>query len=231
MPSKFSPELMDRILQASKIPQTPVSLKQMVQFGRKPSPQVLFRGGEFLKYELPIRLAHRVIELSNLPHELSKMPSVVKVRDWYSQSFQELVALQKGNEPNPATYYSTDTCDLDASALTRSNLEFIKVIDKIKKRHAPTTQKIATGVMELKQHWRKNNSPLYPGSFNDAGKFLILYQGSPILPLPTAIQSFLDNFYMSRIGIRMLIGQHIAVSQVDQPTDYVGIICTKTRYS
>lgn len=33
---------------------------------------------------------------------------------------------------------------------------------------------------------------------------------------------------MSRIGIRMLIGQHIAVSAKDQPKDYVGIICTKT---
>lgn len=221
---------MDRILQASKIPQTPVSLKQMVQFGRKPSPQVLYRGGEFLKYELPIRLAHRVIELSNLPHELSKMPSVVQVRDWYSQSFQELVALQKGNDPNPKTYYSTDKSDLDASKMLKSNRDFIEIIDKIKKRHAPTTQKIATGVMELKEHWRKNNSPLYPGSFNDAGITKFNHQGSPILPLPTAIQSFLDNFYMSRIGIRMLIGQHIAVSEVDQPRDYVGIICTKTRY-
>ncbi len=36
---------------------------------------------------------------------------------------------------------------------------------------------------------------------------------------------------MSRIGIRMLIGQHISVSSQDQPADYVGIICTKTRYT
>jgi hypothetical protein len=40
------------------------------------------------KDELPIRLAHRVVELDNLPDNLSKMPSVIKVKNWYAQSFQ-----------------------------------------------------------------------------------------------------------------------------------------------
>lgn len=45
------------------------------------------------------------------------------------------------------------------------------------------------------------------------------------------IQAFLDRFYMSRIGIRMLIGQHIALTDQRQRSDpnYVGIICTKTN--
>jgi hypothetical protein len=38
--------------------------------------------------ELPIRIAHRVKELDNLPHNLSEMPSIVKVRNWYAQSFE-----------------------------------------------------------------------------------------------------------------------------------------------
>lgn len=52
--------------------------------------------------------------------------------------------------------------------------------------------------------------------------------GQP-LPLPSSVQSFLDRFYLSRIGIRMLIGQHVAISStaISKP-DYVGIICTKT---
>jgi pyruvate dehydrogenase kinase 2/3/4 len=32
------------------------------------------------------------------------------------------------------------------------------------------------------------------------------------LQIDSNIQSFLDRFYMSRIGIRMLIGQHIALT-------------------
>lgn len=45
------------------------------------------------------------------------------------------------------------------------------------------------------------------------------------------IQAFLDRFYMSRIGIRMLIGQHIALTDQGKNPDpnYVGIICTKTN--
>lgn len=45
------------------------------------------------------------------------------------------------------------------------------------------------------------------------------------------IQAFLDRFYMSRIGIRMLIGQHIALQDQRGNNDpnYVGIICTETN--
>ncbi len=43
------------------------------------------------------------------------------------------------------------------------------------------------------------------------------------------IQQFLDRFYLSRIGIRMLIGQHIALTSEPPRKDYVGIICTKAN--
>ena len=38
-----------------------------------------------------MRLAHRVVELETLPHDLSKMPSILKVKEWYEQSFEELI--------------------------------------------------------------------------------------------------------------------------------------------
>lgn len=60
----------------------------MVQFGAKPSTGTLFRASQFLSEELPIRLAHRVQELENLPDGLNEMPSIMKVRDWYAQSFE-----------------------------------------------------------------------------------------------------------------------------------------------
>lgn len=49
--------------------------------------------------ELPIRLAHRVKELDELPNNLSKMPSIIKVKDWYAQSFQDLIELQTPQIP------------------------------------------------------------------------------------------------------------------------------------
>lgn len=60
----------------------------MVQFGERPSTGTLFRASQFLSEELPIRLAHRVQELSDLPDGLNEMPSIGRVRDWYAQSFE-----------------------------------------------------------------------------------------------------------------------------------------------
>ena len=102
---------MDTIRHYASFPATGVSLRQMVQFGEKPStgehcpspsrcprpgayssavalPGTLFRASQFLAEELPIRLAHRVQELETLPDGLNEMPSVKKVADWYAQSFE-----------------------------------------------------------------------------------------------------------------------------------------------
>lgn len=46
------------------------------------------------------------------------------------------------------------------------------------------------------------------------------------------IQTFMDQVYMSRIGIRVLIGQHVALmnsSLTDSNGDYSGIICKRTN--
>jgi pyruvate dehydrogenase kinase 2/3/4 len=48
----------------------------------------LFRASQFLSEELPIRLAHRVQELSDLPDGLNEMTSIKRVKDWYAQSFE-----------------------------------------------------------------------------------------------------------------------------------------------
>ena len=48
----------------------------------------MFRASQFLSEELPIRLAHRVEELADLPDGLNEMPSIKRVQDWYAQSFE-----------------------------------------------------------------------------------------------------------------------------------------------
>lgn len=108
---KASEKLMDTIKHYSSFPATGVSLRQMVQFGERPSTGgemskgnvsearltdatgTLFRASQFLSEELPIRLAHRVQELGDLPDGLNDMPSIKKVQEWYAQSFE--VCLEK----------------------------------------------------------------------------------------------------------------------------------------
>ncbi|KAF5345114.1 hypothetical protein D9756_011469 [Leucocoprinus leucothites] len=243
---------------------TAVSLQQMVLFGQNPSQGTLLKASQFLAEELPVRLAHRVKELDELPHNLSVMPSIKKVKNWYAQSFEELitfpliqlspsvrqalmvprsgeVALPEST-PNPSLeplsdgythlshgldgggngngtngfnklrlrvpmerryYASTNRTDWPPE-VQDYNKRFTKLLEHIKSRHDPTVTTVAQGVLE----WKRSQNARHIGH---------------------DIQAWLDRFYMSRIGIRFLIGQHVALNTQLAHEDYVGIICTKAN--
>jgi pyruvate dehydrogenase kinase 2/3/4 len=90
--------------------------------------------------------------------------------------------------------------------LTEYNNRFADTLKHIKRRHDSVVTTVAQGVLEWKRKRQR-------------------------LQIDSNIQSFLDRFYMSRIGIRMLIGQHIALTNQTHSyhPNYVGIICTKTN--
>ncbi|KAK3168668.1 hypothetical protein OEA41_005116 [Lepraria neglecta] len=255
---KGSERLLDTIKHYSSFPATGVSLRQMVQFGERPSTGTLFRASQFLSEELPIRLAHRVQELGNLPDGLNDMPSIKKVRDWYSQSFEDITSLSRPNldseikerllrpmkqnareskilsqtTHNPSVkegqyrsqqrngngssgagksssrryYASIDEEGEWPPELNDYNKRFAKTLEGIKRRHDGVVTTVAQGINEYKRKRQR-------------------------MQIDTNIQSFLDRFYMSRIGIRMLIGQHIALTdqKSSMEPNYVGIICTKTN--
>ncbi|KAI8971495.1 hypothetical protein BDF20DRAFT_884791 [Mycotypha africana] len=240
---KITPQLYKKIKHYANFPQTGVSLKQMVMFGQKPSPATFFKASQFLHEELPIRLAHRVKELDELPPSLGQQPSILKVKDWYAQSFQELIELptpeisselkasfKKASRSSPTlpqsrpnlavqqmkskNYYYYKTVDNRyfnnyerikcTPAMLVYSEAFVKAIEKVKKRHDPVVTTMAQGILEYKQHRQYN--------IVDAD-----------------VQQFLDRFYMSRIGIRMLMGQHSALYRGPFMPNYVGVICTKTN--
>ncbi len=207
----------------------------------------LFRASQFLSEELPIRLAHRVEELGDLPDGLNEMGSIKKVQDWYAQSFEELTTLPKPNldketrdrllnppkqksnvlsrtTQNPSLNNSGGNGGKNGSSNARRyfasideggdwpaeladyNRKFGKTLETIKRRHDSVVPTVAAGINEYKRKRQR-------------------------MQIDSTIQSFLDRFYMSRIGIRMLIGQHIALTgqQHTRHPNYVGIICTKTN--
>lgn len=294
--------LRDQIYRYATFKQTSISLRQMVQFGPNPSPGSIFLASQFIVEELPIRLALKVKDLDNAPLGLKDMPSTIKVKNWYAQSFEELVSLPKPeileslmkllnsnggltrkivdnqilhednttleekqnpvlnelNNPAINNVFSDDgiivrshhggstTIKTSSKAMTESptfgktyftstpmNVVWPKevydynklvhdALTKIKKRHDATVATMAQGVQE----WKNENKTIFVNS---------------------SIQTFLDRFYMSRIGIRMLIGQHIALNLAQQKpksklsslmngnnangsnknrSNYVGVICT-----
>lgn len=52
-----------------------------------------------------MRLAHRVKELDELPHNLHAMPSINKVKNWYAQSFEVSHLLVWLAPSRPLIYY------------------------------------------------------------------------------------------------------------------------------
>ncbi|KAJ7980472.1 Pyruvate dehydrogenase (Acetyl-transferring) kinase mitochondrial [Quillaja saponaria] len=140
----------------------------------------------FLHKELPIRIARRAIELESLPYGLSEKPAVLKVRDWYLDSFRDLRSFPDIKNMN-------------------DEKDFTQMLKAIKVRHNNVVPTMALGVQQLK----KSMGP--KTCYEDLDE----------------IQQFLDRFYMSRIGIRMLIGQHVELHNPNPPPHCVGYIHTK----
>ncbi|KAH7676309.1 [Pyruvate dehydrogenase (acetyl-transferring)] kinase protein [Dioscorea alata] len=176
----------DEVQRWGSMKPTGVSLRYMMEFGSRPTERNLLRSAQFLHKELPIRIARRAIELENLPFGLSEKPAVLKVRDWYLDSFRDLRSF-------PEVKNKAD------------ELAFTQMIKMIKVRHNNVVPAMAFGVQQLK----KDLSPsVVPTDFEE-------------------IHEFLDRFYMTRIGIRMLIGQHVALHDPDPEPGCVGQINTK----
>jgi pyruvate dehydrogenase kinase 2/3/4 len=86
----------------------------------------------YIYNEVPIRLAQRVKDLNELPYGLSKNHSVNKVREWYLQSFMDIV-----EHPMPI--------------VIDEMYKFKEVIEKIHDRHASTLTTMSRGIYELKR--------------------------------------------------------------------------------
>ena len=190
----------------------------MIRFGSRPSPHHLFRGSLFLVDELSIRLAQRIVQLETLPYDLPKIPSIIKVKEMYFESFCRLMLFPKitlssfliDKYPPSDRQYSrsnikrlySDRFDSEdrkhlpsLEIINDYNNKLIREITDIKNKHANVASSIAQGVFEWKKKIASND-------------------------LEKEIQSFLNDFYQSRIGIRVLIGHHCAL-----PTSkHVGII-------
>ncbi|CAI5497793.1 unnamed protein product [Closterium sp. Naga37s-1] len=174
----------------------------MMAHGAFPTERNLLSSAQFLQQELPVRLAHRVTELENLPYGLSTKAPVLKVtcfppsplsmlkalnvRDWYVDSFKDIRGFP-------------------AIESREEELRFTHLLAQVKMRHNNVIPTMAMGINELKQDLGRK------GRLDDL----------------LEIHQFLDRFYMSRIGIRMLIGQHVALHDPNPPPHFIGLICTK----
>ncbi|KCV67818.1 hypothetical protein H696_05550 [Fonticula alba] len=129
-------------------------------------------------------LADKIRHYASFPQRSVTLRQMAEFGAW---SFLILSASENGE-----ALYSETLHDLSHDCLPDNvaevNDRFVELIDKIKNRHNLVMTSIAEGIIEWKRSHRQ-----------------------PIIN--SAIQSFLDQFFMARIGIRFLIGQHIALSR------------------
>jgi pyruvate dehydrogenase kinase 2/3/4 len=93
---------------------------------------------------------------------------------------------------------------------TEQEEAFAAALEQIYERHSKVLVQMARGAFEFRQAVRDGRA--------DARHEFELQEET---------HAFLDRFYLCRIGIRVLIGQYLALRQ--PPVDhYVGIICSKT---
>jgi len=167
-----------------------------------------------LRRELPIRLAHRIIDLENVPL-LRDMPSVQRVKGIYIDSFIDLV-----HHPAIRTAYDENN--------------FAKNLHTLYDKHSSVLVDLAKGAYELREATRNgvldpmedliSDIPTMKGG-QDGGDDDDEYGAS--FEQFRVIHAFLDRFYMSRIGIRVLAGHYLALRAPARP-NHVGMICKVT---
>lgn len=180
---------------------------------------VLMQVASFLRKELPIRLAHRVQDLEKVPL-MKDMSSVKMVKQLYIQSLVELLEFEK----------KVITADQEE--------QFSLLVEGIYERHSHVLVQMAKGAYEFRHHIhqqktknnnKKNGMPSSRSRNSNSDRDTNTEYDSKRAKFAKMEKTheFLDRFYLCRIGIRVLIGQYLALRQ--PPVDhYVGIICSVT---
>jgi pyruvate dehydrogenase kinase 2/3/4 len=202
----------------AKKQQVPVSLRSMVDTGTgkylppTATPEdVMVQVATFLHKEMPVRMSHRIIELDTLPYGLCDMPSIKIMRDWYHQSLSEILAFKT----SPNTYAEEE--------------EFKEAMQGIYERHNDTLLTTARGLYEFKNtgtmaeaiarmeakspQKKKKAGGKYKqmtGFGNEGSGPDTPGIGVELADLP-ALHEALDQFLMCRMGIRVLLGQYLAL--------------------
>jgi pyruvate dehydrogenase kinase 2/3/4 len=148
------------------------------------------------------------------------MPSVQEVRSLYITSFLEILSLDK-HPPN-----SNSSEEWENS--------FATILENIYERHSSVLVQMAKGAYELRAALRdgadgglKGSTTTTDDSSSSSSSSKQQQREAIEFELMESTHAFLDRFYISRIGMRVLIGQYLSLRQ-PPVENYVGIICSRT---
>lgn len=210
----------DLLTHYSSLTPTPASLAWLLQTGSRSSTtcthhhdtnDALLTMAEFLRQELPIRLAHRIVDLDHSGGLRRYVQS--SVRDVYRHSLHHLVH----EFPTPI-------------ATRAAEQRFAQVLTELYQNHAGVLVDMARGAYQWREELRQERRAerRRAGRFGD-GHSEKDQDGSAFFAHLQECHQFLDRFYLSRIGIRFLAGQYLALRQPPPQESYIGMICKATR--
>ena len=163
--------------------------------------RILIHLASLLRKEIPIRLAHRIKDLEKVPL-MKDMPSVKQVKAIYKNSFELLV-----HSPPINNIYDEE--------------EFARTLKDLYTRHAGVLVQMARGAYELREAART-------GQIEGIDASLTQQQADSEFAKLNECHAFLDRFYMSRIGIRVLAGQYLELREEPKGPNYIGMVCLET---
>lgn len=192
----------------AQVPQTSVSLQALMRTGRGEYLHKTFDGMQEVDQKTATHLV--LIQVASflrrelpirLAHRIQDLEGIPLMKDLGSvKEVKELYvkSLQ-------------DLIEFDEKITTREQEEaFSRLVESIYERHSRVLVQMARGAYEFRNQVAKNG-----GDSRD------------VFARMEETHAFLDRFYLCRIGIRVLIGQYLALRQ--PPVDnYVGIICSVT---
>ncbi|KAF9299052.1 hypothetical protein BGZ74_009118 [Mortierella antarctica] len=190
---------MQRIKLVASRAQTPLSIAQCIKLGESLSAKSLFKNLTFLNRELPVRFSKRILELDNLPEELKKTEPFMNLAQNYSSSFQALQEYSDNSRLwflSPNTYHREEVeLDDNEGMQTAVQKEYADLLQTVTNRHKQDVVFMAHGISLFKQYQQNRSRP------------------------SDEIQRFLNSFNRGRLGIRIMVGHHLALqSQLVHPT-------------
>ncbi|KAI9676403.1 MAG: hypothetical protein M1817_000560 [Caeruleum heppii] len=186
----------------------PISLRQLTFFGRVLTEDRLLSSANYVRTELPTRIAHRIRDMQKLPYVVVTNPHMSHVYDLYYNAFDSLRQVREIRS-------------------VEDNEAFCKIIGATLREHLTVIPQLAMGVLQC----RDLMDP------EDMDRFMnTLLRAVGVSPLYLARRAPLMSWQPQRISRRVIAEQHLALTETfdspwhfpnaaspqDAQTDFVG---------
>lgn len=150
-----------KVKELSRIKANPLKLSYVCNYGKMGQKEII-NHTKFLHKEIPIRLSHRIEDLHQLPHDLSKNQSMQEIYELYMNSFQKLYSYKTPKD------WNWDEC-----------LDYVKEVSTLKDEHTDMELRVSNAIKDFKKEIKYTNG-YFDQNIHDIDKILTNFYYSRI---------------------------------------------------